>query len=121
MRADATTAASGAYPPAMPLPKIWMSGTTDSDSSADQVPVRPAPQRISSATNSTSYVEQMSRAWRQNLSGGTIAPVDDPPTGSAMNAATFSATVSAIAISRFAESYAGMRTTSTSQPLKAVL
>ena len=67
-----------------------MSGTTPYGSSADQVPVRPAPVRTSSATSRTPWRSQAARTRRQYSGAGTDAPVDDPPTGSASTAATVS-------------------------------
>src|SRR5207302_1360411 len=51
---------------------------------AHQVPVRPAPHRISSATNSTWWRSQISRIVRKYSGRGVDAPVAEPPTGSAM-------------------------------------
>ena len=87
-RVGARTAESGAYPPVMPFPSTWMSGITPYGSIADQVPVRPAPVRTSSAMKSTLYLSQISRTRRKYPGEGTDAPVELPPTGSAMNAAT---------------------------------
>src|SRR5438034_5300181 len=67
------------------------SGATPYGSIAHQLPVRPAPHRISSATKSTSCRSQISRIVRKYSGRGVDAPVDEPPTGSAMNAATVSA------------------------------
>ena len=53
----------------------------------------------SSATNSTSWRSQISRTVRKYSGGGTEAPVDEPPTGSARKAATVSAPASRIAAS----------------------
>ena len=50
------------------IPRVetaWMSGTAPYGSSADQVPVRPAPTSTSSAIQSTSYRSQISRMVRQ--------------------------------------------------------
>src|SRR4029079_3157050 len=77
-----------------------MSGITPYGSIADQVPVRPAPDRTSSAMNSTLYLSQISRTRRKYPRAGTDAPVETPPTGSAMKAATFSAPARRIASSR---------------------
>jgi hypothetical protein len=77
-----------------------MSGATSKVSIADHVPVRPAPTSTSSAMNNTSCSSQISRTrWKYSI-GGTDAPVDDPPIGSAMNAATFSAPSRWIAAAR---------------------
>src|SRR6266576_2007272 len=67
------------------------SGATPYGSIAHQLPVRPAPHRISSATKSTSCRSQISRIVRKYSGRGVDAPVDEPPTGSAMKAATVSA------------------------------
>ncbi len=72
----------------MPFPSVMMSGTTPYGSSADQVPVRPAPVSTSSATSRTPWRSQAARTRRQYSGAGTDAPVDDPPTGSASTAAT---------------------------------
>src|SRR5437899_9941307 len=80
------------------------SGATPYGSIAHQLPVRPAPHRISSATKSTSCRSQISRIVRKYSGRGVDAPVDEPPTGSAMNAATVSAPASSIACSSAARS-----------------
>ncbi len=64
-RRGATTAESGTYPPAIPFPRIMMSGTTPYGSSADQVPVRPAPVSTSSATSKIWWRSQMARTRGQ--------------------------------------------------------
>src|SRR6187431_1551117 len=84
-----------------------MSGTTPYGSSADHVPVRPAPVSTSSATSSTSYRSQISRTRRQYSDWGTAAPVDEPPTGSAMNAATVSGPARTMASSTASPLHAG--------------
>ena len=84
-----------------------MSGATPYGSIDHQVPVRPAPHRISSAMNSTPWRSQISRI-RWKYSGlGVEAPVEDPPTGSAMNAATVSEPSRSIASSSTAPLHTG--------------
>src|SRR6266700_2250054 len=99
IRSGAATAESAAYPPEIPLPNVMRSGATPYGSIAHQLPVRPAPHRISSATKSTSCRSQISRIVRKYSGRGVDAPVDEPPTGSAMNAATVSAPARSIASS----------------------
>src|SRR6185437_866573 len=116
----------------MPFPRVIMSGTTPYGSSADHVPVRPAPVSTSSATSRTPVRSQAARTRRQYSGAGTDAPLDEPPTGSAMTAATLSGFARAMAVStasplqlghsggmpRHSQRYAygaGTRTTSTSQ------
>ena len=70
------------------LPSVMMSGTTPYGSSADQVPVRPAPVRISSATSRTPWRSQAARTRRQYSGAGTDAPVDDPRPARPCTAAT---------------------------------
>ena len=65
-----------------------MSGATPYGSIAHQVPVRPTPTSTSSATKSTSWRSQISRTRLKYSGRGVDAPVDEPPTGSAMKAAT---------------------------------
>src|SRR5512138_1861534 len=83
----------------MPLPRVMRSGTMPYGSSADQVPVRPAPVSTSSATSRTPVRSQAARTRRQYSGAGTDAPEDDPPTGSAMTAATVSGFARAMAAS----------------------
>ena len=56
---------------------------------------------------STPCRSQISRTRAKYSGGGTDAPVDDPPTGSAMNAATLSGPVRAIASSSASPLHAG--------------
>src|SRR2546422_6485289 len=92
------------------------SGATPYGSIAHQLPVRPAPHRISSATKSTSCRSQISRIVRKYSGRGVDAPVDEPPTGSAMKAATVSAPARSIACSSAAPLQAGQVGSSPRQP-----
>ena len=56
-----TTAETGTIPPPSALPSTYMSGTTPSISHAKVVPVRPRPDWISSAMNSTPFAVHISR------------------------------------------------------------
>ena len=106
-RSEASTADSGTYPPDRPLPMVMMSGVTPKCSTAAQVPVRPAPVRTSSHTSSTSWRSQISRMRCQYPAGGTEPPVDEPPIGSAMKAATLSGPSARIARSSASPVIAG--------------
>src|SRR5207253_475583 len=83
------------------------SGATPYGSIAHQLPVRPAPHKISSATKSTSCRSQISRIVRKYSGRGVDAPVDEPPTGSALNAAPVSAPARPVACSSRAPLQAG--------------
>src|SRR6266702_426718 len=74
-----------------------MSGATPYGSIAHHVPVRPTPTSTSSAMKRTSWRSQISRTCVKYSGRGVEAPVEDPPTGSAMNAATCSAPSCSIA------------------------
>ncbi len=69
---------------------VIRSGTTPSCSQPKSGPVRPKPVMTSSATNRMSSSRAVSRIAFSQPSGGTITP-PEPWTGSAKNAATFSA------------------------------
>src|SRR5581483_7528316 len=65
----------------MPLPIVRRSGVVPEGSIAHQVPVRPAPTRISSAMNSTRWRSLISRTRRKYSGRGVEAPVGGSSTG----------------------------------------
>ncbi len=93
----------------MPFPSVMMSGTTPYGSSADQVPVRPAPVSTSSAISRMPVRSQAARTRGQYSGAGTEAPVDEPPTGSAITAAIVSGPSRASAASSASPLQVGQR------------
>src|SRR5450631_2944721 len=92
---EETTAETGTMPPTSALPRMYMSGTTLSSSQAKVVPVRPSPDWISSAMNSTFASVHSARTAGRYSGGGTITPAS-PCTGSISTATVWEVTAARI-------------------------